>query len=652
VPLLALGLRAWLAPRPPTFKFSRTRTAQRVGGGLAARLAHLPDGLRLAAALLLVVALARPQSSRLTDRVEHRGIDIAIALDLSESMQADDLFPNRLEAAKEVIDQFIARRAHDRVGMVAFGAYASTVSPLTIDHNVLRQLVRRLQLGGIDGTKTAIGAGLGLALNRLKDSDADSQVIVLLTDGVHNAEGIDPDSAAQEAKDRGIAIYTVLIGRHLSASVDPGRLERIASLTGGYAYTAEDQQALVTTFQDLLNKLEKLDDPGRPRARRAVLLVPVAGAVPAAPRRRAALDPTAEVPVISWFAPAAPAEAAVAEAIAEVDQSLSLFDQVVLGRWDLAWLFVLVPLVAFGYLWAARQRRRALTGLGNQELVMRLVGSVHHGNRLVIAVVTTLAMLCLVVAMLRPQYGGTTRIVPVGGLDVVLVVDYSKSMLAKDVYPSRSERLAAELTRYLDEAERRGDQTGLVVFAGAARGLPVSRDTRILKLYLDKADPRTENPGRHGDRQGAQAGDPVPGRRAQGRPGGGRAVAGRRAAAARGRPDHHLADGRRGHDLAPARDGGRGGQARHSRVHRRHRLEERRADPEVQRRGPARRLRHRRQGQLFDDPRRRGHFKEDRRGDRRPVLARRARPLRPRRGVRVDPRAHPRPARRHGHPPP
>jgi Ca-activated chloride channel family protein len=172
-------------------------------------------------------------------------------------MQADDLFPNRLEAAKEVIDQFIARRAHDRVGMVAFGAYASTVSPLTIDHNVLRQLVRRLQLGGIDGSKTAIGAGLGLALNRLKDSDADSQVIVLLTDGVHNAEGIDPDSAAQEAKDRGIAIYTVLIGRHLSASVDPGRLERIASLTGGYAYTAEDQQALVTTFQDLLNKLER-----------------------------------------------------------------------------------------------------------------------------------------------------------------------------------------------------------------------------------------------------------------------------------------------------------------------------------------------------------------------------------------------------------
>ena len=258
VPLLAISLRAFLAPRPPTLQFSRTRSARSLGPGLAARLAHLPDGLRLAAALLLAFALARPQSSRLTDRIEHEGIDIAIALDLSESMEADDLFPNRLEAAKEVIDQFIARRPHDRIGMVAFGAYASTVSPLTVDHGVLRQLVRRLQLGGIDGSKTAIGAGLGLALNRLKESDAETQVIVLLTDGVHNAEGIDPDSAAAEAKEREISVYTVLIGRHASGqSVDPGRLERIAGLTGGYAYTAEDQQALITTFQDLLNKLEK-----------------------------------------------------------------------------------------------------------------------------------------------------------------------------------------------------------------------------------------------------------------------------------------------------------------------------------------------------------------------------------------------------------
>ncbi|MDC0666104.1 VWA domain-containing protein [Nannocystis radixulma] len=256
VPVLAVLLRGVLSPRPATLKFSRAASARRLGPGLAARLAHLPDGFRLAAAVLLALALARPESSRATDRVEHRGIDIVVALDLSDSMEADDLYPNRLEAAKDVIDSFIARRRHDRVGMVAFGATATTVSPLTVDHGVLRQLVRRLQLGSIDGSKTAIGAGLGQALNRLKESDADSKVVVLLTDGVHNAEGVDPDSMAREAADRGVHVYTVLIGRQ-AASTDPGRLERIASTTGGYAYTAVDQQALVTTFQDLLNKLER-----------------------------------------------------------------------------------------------------------------------------------------------------------------------------------------------------------------------------------------------------------------------------------------------------------------------------------------------------------------------------------------------------------
>lgn len=180
---------------------------------------------------------------------------------------------------------------------------------------------------------------------------------------------------------------------------------------------------------------------------------------------------------------------------AETRDVLTLFEEVVLAREDLLWLLVLVPLAAMAYLWAARQRRRALAGLGNPALVERLVSSVHHGSRVVAAVVSVLSVLLLCAGLLRVQYGGETTIVPATGLDIVLAVDYSKSMLARDVYPSRSERLAAELQRFLDEADRRGDRVGLVVFAGAARGLPVSRDARVLKLYLDKADPRTENPG-------------------------------------------------------------------------------------------------------------------------------------------------------------
>ncbi|MCX4246051.1 VWA domain-containing protein [Paraliomyxa miuraensis] len=266
VPVLAVVLRAWLAPRAPTLRYSRARSLTRLRGGWAVRLVHLPDGLRLAAALLLVGALARPQSTRGNDRVHHEGIDIVIVLDLSDSMETPDMAPNRLGAAQAVIDDFIRRRPRDRIGLVAFGSTASTVAPLTLDHGVLRTLMRRLRLGVMEGNTTAIGAGLGMALNRLDESDADSKVIVLLTDGVHNADGLDPDTVASEAAERGVSVYTVLIGRHGldGGSIDPGRLERIASITGGFAYTAVDSQALQGTFQDLLDKLERSRLEGEP----------------------------------------------------------------------------------------------------------------------------------------------------------------------------------------------------------------------------------------------------------------------------------------------------------------------------------------------------------------------------------------------------
>ncbi len=266
LPVLAVVWRVFRSPRPATLRFSRVRSLQRLKVSWAARLVHLPDGLRLAAALLVVVALARPQSSRGNDRIHHEGIDIVIVLDLSDSMETPDMVPNRLGAAQAVIDDFIRRRPRDRIGLVAFGSTASTVAPLTMDHGVLRTLMGRLRLGLMEGNTTAIGAGLGMALNRLDESTADSKVIVLLTDGVHNADGLDPDSAASEASNRGVTVYTVLIGRHGlgEGSIDPGRLERIASITGGFAYTAADREALQGTFQDLLDKLERSSIEGEP----------------------------------------------------------------------------------------------------------------------------------------------------------------------------------------------------------------------------------------------------------------------------------------------------------------------------------------------------------------------------------------------------
>jgi Ca-activated chloride channel family protein len=282
IPVFALLLRAAVRPRPPTMRFSRARSLGRLSRGFWARLAALPDGLRLAAALLLVVALGRPQSTRGADRLRHEGIDIVIVLDLSESMKSTDMVHSRLRAAQMVIDDFIRRRPWDRIGLVVFGSTASTVAPLTMDHGVLRKMVVQLRLGVIDGSRTAIGAGLGVALNRLGDpppgreASADGedekpeppkqqQVVVLLTDGVHNADGLDPDTAAETAAAKGVQIYTVLMGSGMMGedSIDPGRLERIAAITGGYAYTATDQNALRGSFQDLLDKLEKAELEGQ-----------------------------------------------------------------------------------------------------------------------------------------------------------------------------------------------------------------------------------------------------------------------------------------------------------------------------------------------------------------------------------------------------
>ena len=261
LPVLAIFVRALVEPRPPSVRLARARTLRDLGRGVAGRLVELPDSLTVAAALLLAVVLARPQSARLEDSVEHEGIDIAMVLDMSDSMESQDLVPNRLEAAKLVLDDFIRRRPRDRIALVAYGATASTVSPLTLDHDDLRALVRRMRLGVIDGSRTAIGAGLGVALNRLEESEAESRVIVLLTDGVHNAGGIDPDTAAQEAAQRGVRVYTVLVGQHddgpMSTGVDSAQLERLASATGGFAYTAQDRETLTSTFQDLLDKLER-----------------------------------------------------------------------------------------------------------------------------------------------------------------------------------------------------------------------------------------------------------------------------------------------------------------------------------------------------------------------------------------------------------
>jgi Ca-activated chloride channel family protein len=262
------GIRRGQARRPVVI-FSRAAELGASRPGWVARLAELPLVLRLAAVVLLGLALARPQTTRPSNDLDVEGIDIVISLDLSGSMAETDLLPNRLTAAKLVIRDFVRRRGTDRIGLVVFGRDAYTYVPLTLDHGALLRMLGELQLNIIDGKGTAIGNGLGVALARLRRSDARSKVVILLTDGDNNAGNITPEQASDIARQLNIKIYTVLAGDTSVGApdvagstakrfpVNPKLLEEIATKTGGMPYLASDSRALAQRFQDIVDDLEK-----------------------------------------------------------------------------------------------------------------------------------------------------------------------------------------------------------------------------------------------------------------------------------------------------------------------------------------------------------------------------------------------------------
>jgi Ca-activated chloride channel family protein len=266
-PAVALVLWFGLARAPARrglYVYSRAGELAAQRPGLVARLRDLPTVLRLAAVVLVGIALARPQSTRGSDDLELEGIDIVIALDLSGSMQETDLVPNRLEAAKAVIRDFVHRRPSDRLGLVVFGREAYTHIPLTLDHGTFLRMLEELRIGMIDGAGTAIGNGLGVALNRLRKSDAKSQIIILLTDGDSNAGNISPEQAARFAQTLKVKVHTILAGANDPDATQAGRnavnpklLEEIASMTGGLPFLAADTAALRSRFQAILEDLQK-----------------------------------------------------------------------------------------------------------------------------------------------------------------------------------------------------------------------------------------------------------------------------------------------------------------------------------------------------------------------------------------------------------
>ena len=273
VPLCGWALLFLERRRSGTFTFSRGIDLLRARKGVLDRLISAPRALRLGAVALVALALARPQTTSPDKDVEVEGIDIVLALDLSNSMEEADVVPNRIEAAKQVLDDFVKRRRNDRIGLVVFGREAFTHCPPTLDYSALRSMISELHIGVVDGRGTAIGNALGVALNRLRRSDAQSKVIILLTDGDNNAGNISPLQAARFAQTLGVKVFTILVGQnddqpqpdrfgvlrlpHRRYPVNPKLLEQIATMTGGTPYLATDRPALEQRFHQILEELDK-----------------------------------------------------------------------------------------------------------------------------------------------------------------------------------------------------------------------------------------------------------------------------------------------------------------------------------------------------------------------------------------------------------
>ena len=251
-----------------TLKYSSLTLIKRADRRHSGRHLYALVGLRNLALIALIVAFARPQTGVTAENVTTDGIDIVMALDLSTSMLAEDLEPNRIEATKQVATDFVRGRRNDRIGLVVFAGNAFTQAPLTLDYRMVSTVLSELETGIIeDGT--AIGMGLATAVKRLQDSDASSKVIVLLTDGRNNRGEIDPLTAAQMAQALGIRIYAIgagtqgvarvpvndpLFGRRyaqMRVDIDETTLQETATLTGGRYFRATDRESLEQIYAEI-----------------------------------------------------------------------------------------------------------------------------------------------------------------------------------------------------------------------------------------------------------------------------------------------------------------------------------------------------------------------------------------------------------------
>lgn len=289
-PLFLVWLAAWFflpwlahkRRKAAAVQFSNIRSLQRLRPSKTLVLRRLFQALRLVTVGLLMLAMARPQTGRTQTQVRTEGIDIVLAIDTSGSMQALDLDADkrisdrrhRLDVVKEVVDKFVEKRDNDQIGLVVFGSEAFTQCPLTLDHGIVATFMERLEIG-MAGDGTAIGSAVGTAVKRLKESEAESKVVILLTDGRSNAGSLSPTKAAEIGATFGVKIYTIgagtlgqapfivdsLFGKQVvyqDVEIDEKTLREIARITGGKYFRAQDTKALEQIYAEI-DELEKTE---------------------------------------------------------------------------------------------------------------------------------------------------------------------------------------------------------------------------------------------------------------------------------------------------------------------------------------------------------------------------------------------------------
>ncbi len=284
--LLLLPLLAWLKGRrgrAPAFLYSSLKLVEGLTRARRSRAGTFLSALRWLSLAFLIVALAQPRLTKSTTTIKASGVDIAVAFDLSGSMLSEDFVVkggrvNRFNMARSVLKQFIDERPADRIGLAVFASQAYIATPLTLDHEFLQENLDRLEIGAISQNQTAIGDGLGTAVNRLRDLKSKSKIVILMTDGVNNAGKLNPLLAADAAAALGIKVYTIGIGKQGTAPMPAGRnpytgqmtyqnvpvdvdeetLEKIAGTTGGKYYRADNAEKFRQIYAEI-DRLEKTE---------------------------------------------------------------------------------------------------------------------------------------------------------------------------------------------------------------------------------------------------------------------------------------------------------------------------------------------------------------------------------------------------------